>query len=206
MSAERLSERLPRATRDLHAQAERAGVMRRLLAGRVGNSEYVRLLASLHAIYVALEGALAAPRVRTHVPLPLLHRADALVRDLADHGATPLTVPPAPLAEAYAAHVVRLESADPVLVASHAYVRYLGDLSGGQVLRGIVAQALALPPGRGLAFYAFGDHSAVAQAKADIRTALDALPAARHDDVVAEARAAFERHVALFASIADSEG
>lgn len=203
MSTERLSERLPRATRELHVQAERAGVMRRLLAGRVGRTEYVRLLASLHAIYVALEEALAAPGVRTHVELPLLDRADALLRDLADHGAMPRTVPPAPLAATYAARVVELRDTDPVLVASHAYVRYLGDLSGGQILRGIVAQALALPPGRGVAFYTFGDDVAVAQAKADIRTALDALPADRHDDVVAEARAAFERHVALFATITD---
>lgn len=201
MSPERLSERLPRATRDLHTQAERAGVMQRLLAGRGTRAEYVRLLASLHTIYAALEGTLADPRVHALVALPPLHRTEALARDLADLGVTPGAVPPADVAVDYAAHIAHLADADPVRVAAHAYVRYLGDLSGGQIVRNIVAQALSLPPGRGLAFYELGDAAEIARAKYDLRATLDALPAARHGDVIAEARSAFTRHVALFNAI-----
>lgn len=198
MSAPLLSARLPRATRDLHAEAERAGVMRRLLAGRVGVAEYARLLGSLHAIYAALERALADERVRAIAPMPALRRTDALARDLADFGAS---VAPDPLAIDYASHIARLAREDPALVCAHAYVRYLGDLSGGQVLRGIVRRALALGDDRGVSFYALGDKAAVERTKAAIRAALDALPAHRHDDVVAEARGAFARHVALFEAL-----
>ncbi|MFO1415235.1 MAG: biliverdin-producing heme oxygenase [Burkholderiales bacterium] len=205
MNAERLSERLPRATRDLHTQAERAGVMRRLLAGHVGRGEYVRLLASLHAIYAALERALGDARVRALAPLPNLGRTAALACDLRDYGAPPGATTPAPLAADYATHVAGLVAHDPLRVAAHAYVRYLGDLSGGQMVRGIVVQAGHLPAGRGVAFYDLGDAATVARTKTDIRTVLDTLPASRHDDVIAEARVAFERHVALFAAIPAGE-
>jgi heme oxygenase len=205
VNADRLTERLPRATRDLHTMTERTGIMPRLLGGRVGRDEYVRLLASLHAIYASLERALADPRVRALAPLPILHRTEALARDLADYGAAPATAVPAPVAADYAAHVDTLVNTDPLRVAAHAYVRYLGDLSGGQLLRGIVARAGHLPPGRGIAFYELGDPAAVARTKAGIRAILDALPPERHDDIVAEARAAFERHVELFAAIPAGE-
>jgi heme oxygenase len=175
--------------------------MRRLLAGRVGVAEYTRLLGSLHAIYAALERALDDERVRAVAPMPALKRTDALARDLADFGAGGAGVVPDPLAVDYASHIARLARDDPALVCAHAYVRYLGDLSGGQVLRGIVRRALALPDGRGVSFYALGDKAAVERTKAAIRAALDALPAHRHDDLVAEARGAFARHVALFEAL-----
>ena len=199
MTAPRLSARLRQATKDLHAAAERAGIMRRLLEGRVGRSEYTGLLASLHPIYVALEDALTGDRVRATSPMPSLHRAHALARDLADYGADAARA--APLAVDYASHVARLAADDPTLVAAHAYVRYLGDLYGGQILRGIVQRTLDPPAGRGVAFYEFGGAEAVDRAKAMIRGALDALPAHRHDDVVTEARNAFGRHVALFETL-----
>lgn len=202
MSGLRLSEKLPRATRELHTRAERAGIMRRLLEGRLERAGYVRLLGSLHAIYAALEGALAAECVQAIARMPALHRTEALARDLADFGSDPRNATPAPDALHYAAHVAGLAREAPALVAAHAYVRYLGDLSGGQVLRGIVEAGLAPGPGRGVAFYAFGSAGSVDRAKASIRDALDAMPAESHDAVVAEARDAFARHVALFEALA----
>lgn len=64
---------------------------------------------------------------------------------------------PAPLA----AYVQRIEdlsdSPDPAPLLAHAYVRYLGDLSGGQTIRHILAKAYDLDEaaGTGVAFYAF---------------------------------------------------
>lgn len=53
---------------------------------------------------------------------------------------------------------------DPVLLVAHAYTRYMGDLSGGQVLRKVAQRALKLPPtGEGVKFYQFDAiHSAKA--------------------------------------------
>lgn len=202
MSGVPLSVRLPRATRELHARAERAGVMRRLLEGRLERARYVRFLASLHAIYDALEAALAEDRVRAVAPMPALRRAEALRRDLEDYGSDPRSAQPERAAVDYASRLAQLAREDPALVAAHAYVRYLGDLSGGQILRNIVERRLAPGPGRGVAFYNFGGEDDVDRAKASIRDALDALPAASHDAVVAEARGAFVRHVDLFEALA----
>ena len=50
----------------------------------------------------------------------------------------------------YLYHLQHLSVADPERLVAHAYVRYLGDLSGGQQLKGIVARSLLLPVGRGV--------------------------------------------------------
>jgi hypothetical protein len=50
-----------------------------------------------------------------------------------------------------------LDQSRPALLLAHAYVRYLGDLSAGQLLRGIVARGAALAGTTAVAFYDFGD-------------------------------------------------
>lgn len=64
---------------------------------------------------------------------------------------------PAPLT-AYVARINELSNAnDPSPLLAHSYVRYLGDLSGGQVIRHTLAKAYNLDEdaGDGLSFYAF---------------------------------------------------
>lgn len=59
---------------------------------------------------------------------------------------------------AYIARIQELsDSADPSPLLAHSYVRYLGDLSGGQTIRHTLAKAYNLDEnaGSGLAFYAF---------------------------------------------------
>lgn len=47
---------------------------------------------------------------------------------------------------------------DPVLLVGHSYTRYMGDLSGGQILKKVAQRALKLPAtGEGLNFYQFED-------------------------------------------------
>jgi heme oxygenase len=205
-----LAERLRTATTALHAAAERAGIMPALLAGRLGQAGYCALLRNLHGIYAALEGAI--DRHATHPALaaailPGLARRDALATDLrALHGDRWERLPVADATAAYVRRVRELDDRRPELLLAHAYVRYLGDLSGGQVLRRVVARAFALVDGIGVAFYDFGaDPGALA---ARFRAALDALDADRAlaDEIVAEARAAFARHVDLFEELADARG
>ena len=94
----------------------------------------------------------------------------------------------------------------PDLLVAHAYVRYLGDLSGGQMLARIVRESLALGSGPGVAFYDFGHPEEVARLKQAFRDGLDAVPAdeATMNAIVAEARLAFESHRRLFDELADS--
>lgn len=205
VAAAGLAERLRRETAALHHQVERTGVMHALLHRRVDRAAYARLLRSLHAIYAALEPALAARRTDPCVAKvfdPALCRADALAADLhtlhGPHWAGELAV--APAARHYAERVAELADADPPALVAHAYVRYLGDLSGGQALRQLVADTFALPAGEGTRFYRFGTGAQTDALKRAFRAALDRLPADRavQDTIVAEACRAFERHRQLF--------
>jgi len=201
-----LASRLRTGTQALHAAVERAGVMPALLRGRLDLASYCRLLASLQAIYRPLEAALRRHASHPFIePLALepLFRTDPIAADLACLDPAPPGRPPAPALE-YAAHLARLDAEAPLLLVAHAYVRYLGDLSGGQRLRTIVSESFALTHGRGTAFYDFGPPAAVGQRAAALRAGLDALPldAASADLVVGEARGAFERHGRLFEALA----
>jgi len=60
----------------------------------------------------------------------------------------------------YVGHVQRLaDAADPSPLLAHAYVRYLGDLSGGQVIRRRISKAYGLEAeeGSGVRFYEFNE-------------------------------------------------
>jgi heme oxygenase len=206
MSGEPLSERLRRATAARHRAAERSGIMPRLLAGRLERARYAALLRNLHALYAALEDGLdrhAGSPLVAPVRFPALYRAPALGRDLAVlWGAEWRGLPLCAAMADYVARLSAIAGEAPGLLAAHAYVRYLGDLSGGQVLRNVVARAFGLRDGAGVAFYSF-DAEPPAAAKARLRAGLDALPldAAGADALVAEALDAFERHIALFVEL-----
>ena len=200
-----LARRLRDETRALHVAAERSGAMRALLRGEMDRAGYARLLRALHAIYAALERGLAAHAARPAVAAvhdPALARAGPLARDLdvvAGAGWDD-AVPLAAEAGAYVARLARLAADDPDLLVAHAYVRYLGDLSGGQLLAPIVRRALALDGGAGTALYEFPAIGDVAAYKRAYRAALDALPVdeAAAARLVAEARWAFAAHARLF--------
>ena len=179
--------------------------MRALLRGEMDRAGYARLLRALHAVYAALERALAEHAARPAVAAvhdPALARAERLACDLdAVAGAGwDDAVPLAAEAGAYAARLARLAADDPDLLVAHAYVRYLGDLSGGQLIAPIVRRALALDGDAGTAFYEFPEIGDLAAYKQRYRAALDALPVdeATAARIVAEARWAFAAHARLF--------
>jgi heme oxygenase (biliverdin-producing, ferredoxin) len=211
-----LAARLRDATRKLHTEVEHAGLMQGLLRGQATRAGYCRLLRALHPIYVALEAGLA--RHADHPGLsplglsPLsrsdLSRASALAADLVQLQGPDwsLDIPPEAEALAYAGHLQRLAEAQPALLAAHAYVRYLGDLSGGQILARRVAQGLGLGAGEAVAFYDFGGAARAGQLAAALRDGLDRIAPdeASAQALVDEAVAAFERHRALFTALARS--
>ncbi len=199
-----LAGRLRAASHDLHRIAEQSGIMRRLLRGQVGRPEYALLLRNFHALYDSLEAALDH---QAHAPelaplrIPALYRTAALADDLDYfHGTGWQSLALSPAMRAYVARIQEISDTRPALLAAHAYVRYLGDLSGGQMLAGVIRRSLDLPAHEGAAFYAFGDSAQATALKEQFRAALDGLPV---DEVTAgaiakEASSAFERHIALF--------
>jgi heme oxygenase len=204
-----LSERLRAETRDLHTAAERAGIMPALLRGALEREAYALLLRNLHALYAALESALTHHAVHVAVApvvFPALFRQAALAADLATlHG--PGWADELPLqaaAQRYVARLHQLDQQQPALLVAHAYVRYLGDLSGGQMLRKIVARSFRLTGNEGSRFYDFGVAATVQSHLHAFRAGLTALAADAHgiDALVAEARWAFGLHAELFVELA----
>lgn len=208
-----LADRLKRETRALHTAAERSAFMALLLHGRMPRSAYGLLLRNLHALYAALEPALmrqAGQPVLASVVMPALWRSDALAHDLAAlfgaAWADELSLLPATSDQVDRIH--RLEAEAPERLLAHAYVRYLGDLSGGQILRRIVGATAGLGGATALAFYDFGDAAAADALAQAFRAGIERVPAgqAHEDAVVDEARSAFVWHLRLFGELAAASG
>jgi heme oxygenase (biliverdin-producing, ferredoxin) len=204
-----LAARLRSATHALHTQVERSGLMASLLRGRLSRAGYVLMLRNLQALYAAMETGLQRhdgdPALKVLNCGPLF-RADAMSRDLLVlHGpGWAAELPLAPAAQAYVDRLNVLSATWPAGLAAHAYVRYLGDLSGGQALKRIVSTHYAPGAGDGTAFYDFGPPAEVARQATALRTALDGIA---HDEdsadrLVAEACEAFAAHGQLFEQLA----
>ncbi|KAL1743081.1 hypothetical protein HDZ31DRAFT_83670 [Schizophyllum fasciatum] len=225
-----VSTLLKEGTMEAHKDVEHSDAAAQLLSGKLDRAEYVRYLMVLYEIYDELERALE--QHATHPVLEptynpaLLARAPALAADIARLLDAPawkahpayvaLRAAPPPAVRAYRARLRALaHAADPAPLLAHAYVRYLGDLSGGQQIRHTVARAYALDeaaPDAGLAFYDFKELRGPRRAglgemrriKDWFRAGMDrgvGDDAARKAAIVAEANEAFRLNGGIFDSI-----
>lgn len=192
-----LAGRLREATADAHTAAERTAFVKHLFKGTLPREGYVAFLRSLHPVYEALEQGMAVNRHDDVVGMiydPSLNRTAALEKDLEFFaGPSWREMKVTPAARAYAAHLGELATAAPRGLVAHAYVRYLGDLSGGQLMGKRVATTYDAGTA-GTNFYAFTDVADVDARKNAYRGALTALPldADGQDLVVTEAIVGFE--------------
>ena len=207
-----LSQRLRAETRSAHRRVEKLGFIRAFLRGTVERPVYCRLLADLHHVYCHLEAALVtrgATAVLRPLCLPELFREGALGRDLQFLAGSDWqrTLRPSAAAQRYAARLRALGGGQSALLAAHAYTRYLGDLSGGQILRRVTARALGLRGPDGLSFYDFPQLHDLTAYKQKFRARLDALPlsSAEQTAVVAEANRAFALSGAILAECGGSD-
>ncbi len=204
-----LGHQLKTATATMHRRVERTAFMASLLRGQLDRRRYADLLHNLAALYAALEDALArhaaTPGVAP-VVMPELFRSRAIAADLQALAGTESSAR-APLARATQQYVERLQqlsAAKPGLLVAHAYVRYLGDLNGGQALRRVVARSLGLAGNTGTLFYDFGDSAAQQHLVQRFRAGLEVAATQLKDSqaLTDEALSAFERHEQLFEELA----
>jgi heme oxygenase len=202
-----LALRLRQETRQNHVEAERSGIMRRLLTRSLDLETYVALLHNLLPVYEALEAEMDRHQGDPLVaPFhhPGLARVRPLAADLAElAGPDWRSLPALPETEAYVSRIHAAAAEDPALLVAHAYVRYLGDLSGGQILKKIVAESFQLAPGSGVQFYEFPALGDLDAFKHRYRAALDSLAPSpeRADNIVREAIGGFEANTRLFAAL-----
>ncbi|MGY6025150.1 biliverdin-producing heme oxygenase [Streptomyces spinosirectus] len=199
------------ASREQHAEAETSTFMSDLLGGRLGVDAYARYTEQLWFVYEALESAaerLASDPVAGPFIRPELYRLAALERDL-EHlrgsgwraGLSAL-----PATGAYAARVRQCAERWPAGYVAHHYTRYLGDLSGGQIIRDTAEKTWGFArKGDGVRFYVFERIANPAAFKRSYRDLLDAVHA---DDlekqrIVTECKRAFALNTAVFRALGE---
>ncbi len=203
-----LSTLLRTGTRQEHEAAESSAFVEDLLGGRLTVDAYVDLALQLHAVYTALEDVAEQVRATPEgasVVFDELRRTPALEADLA-HLAGPAWRDRAVPLPATAEYVARIRSGGDSVTryVAHAYTRYLGDLSGGQIIGRMVQRQYGIAD-EGVQFYAFAQIPKPKPFKDLYRSRVDSLPldSAARELVVEEAQAAFRHNRALFTALGD---
>ncbi|MFJ6717407.1 MULTISPECIES: heme oxygenase (biliverdin-producing) [unclassified Streptomyces] len=194
-----------------HTEAENSTFMSDLLGGRLGVVAYARYTEQLWFVYRALEdsaGALRGDSVAGPFIRPELMRVPQIERDLA-HLRGPgwrESLSALPATRAYAARVAECAASWPGGYVAHHYTRYLGDLSGGQIIRDKAERTWGFArKGDGVRFYVFTDIANPAAFKRDYRELLDAIVA---DDlekqrIIDECKHAFDLNGAVFRELGE---
>lgn len=203
--ADAFSSLLRASTAEVHKEAEARPFMQAFFAGVLPRDAYVGWLARQWHLYRTLETGLDAlpPSAPEHGLVPkVLHRAGRIEDDL-DHLAGGDWSNDDHLTPTTRAYVDRIRSvyAFPAGLVAHAWLRYMGNIGGRDVLRRLVAGSIGADDGDGRGF-AFTDYSAVGEIRpffADLHGKLDALPLSDVDKAraVAEANAGFRLNIDL---------
>ncbi len=194
-------------TRELHTRAERSGIIAEILHDRGSLGGYALFLRNILPAYQQMEQGLEQKKngALACVARPELYRAAAIEFDLLHlegpnwHQRLPLL----PAGARYAERIAVASEGDGTRLIGHAYARYLGDLSGGQILKRLLARSLALKP-LALSFYDFPDIPDADAFKSVFRNGIDEAASQIADvtAVIDEAFIAFELNIELSESVA----
>lgn len=198
------SARLKEVTQADHSEAESSEFITTLMEGSRSATDYVLLLSQYTYIYAALES-----EVRTIIGDPelasifdlKLERAGHIKSDLSlllpAHGFSDV---PAPLA-ATSEYVrcIREAAKDPARLVAHHYLRYLGDLSGGQIIGRLVQRHYAIET-QALSMWRFEEIEKHKPYKDEYRARLNAYAVTpeRASALLEEAAKGFALNKALF--------
>ena len=200
---EPLSLQLRQSTAAAHTDAEGSDFIKKLFSGACTEQEYYLYLWSLHAMYTALENELEKNKTDTVTALvyfPELFRKESLITDLQEWSNFK-TDRPSTLQNAinlYTSHLQKLGKNNPELLVAHAYVRYMGDLSGGQILSKILNRRFT--DAKGLNFYNYQIED-LKLMKATYRNNLDQVPHNLSESMCHEADLAFKMNSLIFQAL-----
>lgn len=200
-----LATKLREGTKKSHTMAENVGFVKCFLKGVVEKNSYRKLVVNLYFVYCAMEEELERHRdhpILSKIYFPQLNRKASLEQDLYFYFGTNWReqIAPSAAGEAYVQRIREISNSAPELLVAHSYTRYLGDLSGGQILKGIAQRGMNLIDGQGTAFYEFPEIPDEKEFKAMYRQAMNELPIddATADRIVDEANAAFGMNMKMF--------
>ena len=199
-----LATLLREGTKKSHSMAENVGFVKCFLKGVVEKNSYRKLVSNLYFVYSAMEEEME--RLKDHpilskIHFPELNRQESLETDLQFYYGSNWRneIAPSASCKAYVNRIREVANSEPELLVGHSYTRYLGDLSGGQILKNIAQKAMNLTDG-GTAFYEFKDIEDEKAFKATYRQAMNDLPIdeATAEKIVKEANDAFGMNMHLF--------
>jgi heme oxygenase (biliverdin-producing, ferredoxin) len=200
-----LAAKLKEGTKKAHNMAENTGFIACFLKGTVEKNSYRKLVANLYFVYTAMEEEMHKHQqhpVLSKLFFPELDRKHSLESDLSYYFGSSWKeqVAPSEATKKYVARIQEISATDPELLVAHLYTRYMGDLSGGQILKKIAQNAMNLQDGQGTAFYEFAQIADEKAFKANYRQKMDSLPIdeAKADLIVEEANDAFGKNMIMF--------
>ncbi len=200
-----LATQLREGTKKSHTMAENVGFIKCFLKGTVEKTSYRKLAGNLYFVYSAMEEEMERHRnhpVLSKLYFPELNRKHSLEQDLYYYygGNWKEEVQPSEATKTYVARIREVSNSQPELLIAHLYTRYLGDLSGGQILKGIAQRAMNLNDGEGTQFYEFNDIADEKAFKANYRQQMDSveIDQAMATRIVDEANDAFRMNMSLF--------
>lgn len=206
-----LATKLREGTKKSHTMAENTGFIACFLKGTVEKNSYRKLVSNLYFVYSAMEEEMERHKdhpLISKIYFPELNRKAALEQDLYYYYGPNWReqVAPSPSAAEYVARIREIANTAPELFVAHSYTRYLGDLSGGQILKGIAQRGMNLAEGNGTNFYEFKTISDEKAFKNTYRQAMNDLPVddATVDRIVDEANHAFGLNMKMFKELEGS--
>ena len=200
-----LAKELKTGTKRSHTAAENTKFVGSFLRGVISEENYRTLIKDFYFVYSALEEEMERlddDEFLRPIHFKELNRLNALKMDLRYYYGPNwmMEIKPSEACIQYTERIHEVADKDPYLLVGHHYTRYLGDLSGGQILKGIAEKALDLPKNEGLHFYDFPKIDDKKEFKTKYRAALDGLTtdSSKINDIIAEANYAFRLNMYMF--------
>ena len=200
-----LATMLREGTKKSHTMAENVGFVKCFLKGVVEKKSYRKLVADLYFVYSAMEEEMEKLKdheILSKIYFPILNRKQSLESDLQFYFGNnwEKEIKISDSAKDYVARIREISQTQPELLVAHSYTRYLGDLSGGQILKKISQKAMNLSDGEGTSFYEFADISDEKAFKDTYRQAMNDLPVDMEmaELIVEEANDAFGLNMRVF--------
>lgn len=176
---------LKELTMEEHKNAERQQFVMEIFRGTVNKKQYAEFLYNQHAIYDILEATAMMHGIFNDIPT--VRRAPSILEDFNElWGDNP---PPEhkPSTKKYHEHIFSIrEDVDKIM--AHVYVRHMGDLSGGQILKKKV-------PGSGKLY----------QFEGDVKDLKDKIRSKTKDSMAEEAKVCFNFATQLFKEMQDGQ-
>ena len=202
-----LSLQLKEGTKESHSAAENTKFVASFLRGVVDYEEYRKLLTNFYYVYDTMEQRIREtedPMVQA-VRSESLERKEGIERDLEYYYGAEWKDKqiPSEACNKYCHRINEVAEQNPYLLVAHHYTRYIGDLSGGKILKEITARVLNPPEGKGLDFYEFPSIPDAKLFKQNYRACLDNLgtDTSQENALITEANYAFRLNMYMFDEI-----